>query len=308
MEYKNIMKTILITGATSFIGKNLINFMIDNYKIIAVVRVNSPKINTLPIHKNLSIVQLNMSEYEKLPQILNIKNLYVFIHLSWGGTRGSDRNNEVMQAESYKNSIATLQAAAKLGAKIFMSAGSQAEYGQHNSVITEDTMPEPTTAYGKNKLKFYEYGMKFCDERNIKFLEPRFFSLYGCGDYQGTLIMSMLDKMLKNEPCDLTDCTQKWNFLNIKDAVQGMKILIENKDVKPGAYNFASNDTRELKSFILEMKAIAQSNSKLNFGAIPHNDSGSYGINPDITKLLATGWKPEVSFKNGIKEIITKIL
>ena len=302
------MKTILITGATSFIGQNLINSLIDDYKIIAVVRINSHKINTLPVHKNLSIVQLNMDLYSKLPQILNIKNLYVFIHLSWGGTRGADRSNEQMQNENYKNSILALNAAGQLDAKIFMSAGSQAEYGQLNRIITEDTIPQPTTAYGKNKLKFYEYGMKFCDERNIKFLEPRFFSLYGCGDYQGTLIMSMLDKMLKNEPCDLTDCTQKWNFLNIKDAVNGMKILIENEDVKAGAYNFASNDTRELKSFLLEMKAITQSSSKLNFGAIPHNDSGSYGINPDVTKLLATGWKPEVSFKNGIKEIITKNL
>ena len=308
MEYKNTMKIILITGATSFIGQHLINLLINDYKIVAVVRVNSSKINTLPVNKNLSIVQLNMDSYSKLPQILNIKNLYAFIHLSCGGTRGADRSNEQMQNENYKNSILALKAAEQLGTKIFMSAGSQAEYGQLNSVITEDTIPQPTTAYGKNKLKFYEYGMKFCDERNIKFLEPRFFSLYGCGDYQGTLIMSMLDKMLKNEPCDLTDCTQKWNFLNIKDAVKGMKILIENKDVKTGAYNFASNDTRELKSFILEMKAIAQSNSKLNFGAIQHNDSGRYGINPDITKLLATGWKPEVSFKNGIKEIITKNL
>ena len=307
MEYKNIMKTILITGATSFIGQNLIRYLINDYKIIAVMRVNSPKINSLPNHKNLSVIQLNMDSYNTLSKILNIKNLYSFIHLSWGGTRGADRNNEQMQKENYKNSILALKAAEQLGAKIFMCAGSQAEYGQFNSVITEDTMPEPTTAYGKNKLKFYEYGMKFCSERHIKFLEPRFFSLYGIGDYQGTLIMSMLDKMLKNEPCDLTDCTQKWNFLNIKDAVNGMKILIENEDVKPGAYNFASNDTRALKRFLLEMKAITKSNSKLNFGAIPHNDSGKYGINPDITKLLATGWKPEVSFESEIKELINNI-
>ena len=52
------------------------------------------------------------------------------------------------------------------------------------------------------------------------------------------------------------------------------------------------------------MKAITKSNSKLNFGVIPHNDSGKYGINPDVTKLLATGWKPEVSFESGIRDIL----
>ena len=146
--------------------------------------------------------------------------------------------------------------------------------------------------------------MEFCKNNNIKFVEPRFFSLYGAGDYKGTLIMSMLDKMLKNEPCDLTDCMQKWNFLNIKDAVAGMKFLLENEQVKSGAYNFASNDTRELKSFLFEMKDIADSKSQLNFGAIPHNDSGKYGINPDITKLLNTGWHPKINFEDVIREII----
>lgn len=300
------MKTILITGATSFIGLNLLNYLLNDYKIIAIVRSNSQKLEKLPVNVNLSVVELNLEKYDKLPLIIT-ENIYGFIHLAWNGTRGADRENIEIQKLNYKYSISALHSAAKLNAKIFMSAGSQAEYGLQNNIITENTVPKSVTAYGKSKLKFYEYGMEFCKNNNIKFVEPRFFSLYGPGDYEGTLIMSMLDKMLKNEPCDLTDCTQKWNFLNIKDAVAGMKILLESKLVKSGAYNFASNDTRELKNFLLEMKAITKSNSKLNFGAIPHNDSGKYGINPDVTKLLATGWKPEVSFENGIKELINNI-
>ena len=82
----------------------------------------------------------------------------------------------------------------------------------------------------KQNFKDFQYDevVSFCKNNNVKFVEPRFFSLYGAGDYGGTLIMSVLDKMLKNESCDLTDCTQKWNFLNIKDAVTGIKILLEN--------------------------------------------------------------------------------
>lgn len=297
------MKTILITGATSFIGLNLLNYLLNDYKIIAIVRSNSQKLEKLPVNVNLSVVELNLEKYDKLPLIIT-ENIYGFIHLAWNGTRGADRENIEIQKLNYKYSISALHSAAKLNAKIFMSAGSQAEYGLQNNIITENTVPKSVTAYGKSKLKFYEYGMEFCKNNNIKFVEPRFFSLYGPGDYEGTLIMSMLDKMLKNEPCDLTDCTQKWNFLNIKDAVAGMKILLESKLVKSGAYNFASKDTRELKSFLLEMKNITNSKSILNFGAILHNDSGKYGINPDISKLLNTGWQPKISFEDGIREII----
>lgn len=297
------MKCILITGATSFIGLNLLNYLLNDYKIIAVVRPNSQKLENLPVNVNLSVAELNLEEYDKLPLIIT-ENIYGFIHLAWNGTRGADRENIEMQKLNYKFSISALHSAVKLNANIFMSAGSQAEYGLQNNIITEYTVPKPVTAYGKSKLKFYKYSMEFCKNNNIKFVEPRFFSLYGAGDYKGTLIMSILDKMLKNEPCDLTDCMQKWNFLNIKDAVTGMKLLLEGEQVKSGAYNFASNDTRELKSFLLEMKNITNSKSILNFGAIPHNDSGKYGINPDIRKLLNTGWQPKISFEDGIREII----
>ena len=82
--------------------------------------------------------------------------------------------------------------------------------------------------------------------------------------------------------------------------------MLENEQVKSGTYNFASNDTRELKSFLLEMKNITNSKSKLNFGVLPHNDSGKYGINPDITKLLNTGWQHKISFEDGIRDILYK--
>ena len=297
------MKTILITGATSFIGLNLINYLLNNYKVIAVVRPNSEKISLLPESKNLLVLELEMKDYYRFPSLIK-EPIHAIAHLSWGGTREIDRNNIELQEQNFKYSISALHSAAKLNAKIFMSAGSQAEYGVQNEIISENTVPKPVSAYGKSKLKFYEYGIEFCKNNNVKFVEPRFFSLYGTGDYEGTLIMSMLDKMLKNEPCDLTYCTQKWNFLNIKDAVAGMKILLENEQVESGAYNFASNDTRKLKNFLLEMKDIADSKSKLNFGVLPHNDSGKYGINPDITKLLNTGWQPKISFEDGIREII----
>ena len=299
------MKTILITGATSFIGLNLINYLLNDYKVIAVVRPNSEKISLLPEIKNLVVLGLEMKDYYRLPSLIK-EPIYAMVHLSWGGTRGIDRNNIELQEQNFKYSISALHSAAKLKAKVFMSAGSQAEYGLQNEIISENTVPKHVTAYGKSKLKFYEYGIEFCKNNNIKFVEPRFFSLYGAGDYEGTLIMSMLTKMLKNEPCDLTDCTQKWNFLNIKDAVAGMKILLECEEVKSGAYNFASKDTRELKSFLLEMKKITNSKSQLNFGAIPHNDSGKYGINPDITKLLNTGWQPKIRFEDGIRILIEK--
>lgn len=302
------MRNIVITGATSFIGINLIKELLktDSYKIYAVVRENSLKISMLPKDKRVIIVHADMSEYDQLPEKVS-DNVYCFVQLAWNGTRAPNRDNVEIQRKNYEYSVKALNSAIKMNARVFLTAGSQAEYGPQAGLVTETTKANTQTEYGKFKLKFYNTAKELCKKHDIKFYEPRFFSLYGYGDYEKTLVISVLRKMLKNEKCDLTDCTQDWNFLHIRDAAHGMKMLIQNISIEDGIYNFGSINTRQLKEFVKEMKHISVSKSLLNFGAIAHNDSGKNGLKPCVSKLLSIGWHEQISFDDGIKELVEQL-
>ena len=299
------IKTVFITGATSFIGTNLIEGLYNkNYNIVAIVRKNSTKLNLLSKYKKIEIVELDMEEIEKLPDLVKT-NCDIFYHLAWNGTRGASRDDKNMQKENYYNSINALKVAKKLCCKTFISAGSQAEYGIHNEIVTEETLEKPVTEYGKYKLEFCNYAKSFCKDNDIIFIEPRFFSLYGLGDDERTLIISSIDKMLKGEELNLTECLQTWNYLNIKDAVDAL-LELQNTNV-PGVYNFGSNDTRTLKDFISEIYSITKSKSIINFGVVPYPESGMVNVNPCISKLKkAINWEPKIKFSDGIEEIIEK--
>lgn len=138
-------------------------------------------------------------------------------------------------------------------------------------------------------------------------MSPDFFSLYGEDDYEGTMIISVLKKMLKNEDCMLTECTQMWNFLHIDDAVEAVIRLGESTEAK-GIYNLASTDTRPLKEFIIEMKKLTGSDSLLVFGRIPYPKTGAVGFTPVVDKVMyELNWEPKVSFKEGILRNIQSI-
>jgi len=297
------MKNIFITGATSFIGVNLIKELIKSKNnIIAIIRNNSKHKDLLSEFNNIKIVELDMEEIERLPELINI-DCDVFYHLAWNGTRGALRDDKSIQTDNYNNSINALNTAQKMGCKIFFSAGSQAEYGVNSGLISEDVKEAPVTEYGINKLKFCNYAKEYCKNHNITFIEPRFFSLYGIGDYENSLINSCINKMLNNEDIDLTKCIQTWNYLNVKDAVKAL-VLLQNNN-KSGVYNVASSDTRILKDFIDDIYSVTKSKSKLNYGAIPYPSTGIVTINPSIDKIKSeTNWKTEVTFIDGIKEII----
>lgn len=300
------MKKVIITGATSFIGLRLIKRLIEGpYEIVAIVRPNSPKSSSLPKTDRIKIVEAEMKEYKNLAKLVG-DPCDIYFSLAWNGTRGAERNDDTMQEENYKYSMDAVYGAIKLGCTMIVSAGSQAEYGQYNCQIDEGTPEKPVTAYGRYKLKYYYDLYALCKERNIAFKEPRFFSLYGEDDFEGTMVISMIKNMLEDKDCLLTEGVQMWDFLYIADAIEGIVALIE-KPCTNGAYNFGSGITKPLKEYIEEMHCLTNSRSQLIYGRVPYPETGMVSIEPDISKLRdETGWFPRVSFSEGVKKIIAK--
>ena len=90
--------------------------------------------------------------------------------------------------------------------------------------------------------------------------------------------------MKKNKDVNMTEGKQYWNYIYIKDLSKIIISLIFNKKAK-GIFNLASDDTRPLKEYILDMKNVLNSKSKINFGAIPYRQEGIVNIRPSIYKL-----------------------
>lgn len=294
---------IVITGANSFIGKEFIHELekekrVENgIDIIEIIRKETD------IEDDNQKIIMEMEKYDQLDKYL--KKIDVLVALAWDGTRGETRGDSERQQKNVECNTHLIEIAGKLGCKKVILAGSQAEYGRAIDVpITERTESKPVSEYGKAKWKLYTLAEKICEKYGMKLYEPRFFSLYGKGDYEQTLISQAVKKMKNNELCEFTECKQQWNYLHIQDAVRGMIDLIK-KDAEPGIYNFASYDTRQLKDYVLEIKNILKSNSEIRFGARPYGKEDIGDIQPSVEKLVSeTGWRPSISFDEGIKSMI----
>lgn len=299
------MKTIVITGATSFIGVHIIKeYLRHDCKVIGVVRSNSKNLNRLPSNDNLKIIKLDMNEIEKILEKLEEIKVDIFYHLAWEGARVPYRDDSVLQNNNYECALKAMSVAKKLGSKIFIGSGSQAEYGKCNGKIDENYPTNPTTAYGKAKLKTYEVLRDMSKENNIKFIWTRIFSVYGVYDYKGSLVMNALYKMKTNQDIELTECKQIWDFIYVEDVATIM-YLLANVNCSDGIYNIASGDSRQLKEFVLEMKEICSSTSQLKFGTIPYDSEGIVSFEPNVDKLKSNlGYSCKISFDEGIRKIL----
>ncbi len=296
----------IVTGATSFIGLELTDYLLSQqHQVVAVCRPDSKGLSKIPA--GVKIVTAEMSRYGCLYR--DIEHADVFVNLAWGGTGHDGRNVQDVQKENVTNTVAAMFAADKMGCKVFVEAGSQAEYGTVMEKITEETPCHPFSEYGKAKLEVKNRLFELSEQLGIKYIHLRIFSLFGENDHPWTLVMSSIDKMLRNEPIDLSSCTQKWNFLYVKDAVKQITGLVEHalnsKTFRHDVYNIASDDTRMLKLFVEEMYSLTGSNSVLNFGAV--KPSNTVSLNPNMAKTeSATGFLSEYKFNEVVNKIIEK--
>ena len=294
---------VIITGANSFVGQRIIHFGLKKgWNITGFVRKGTIE---MALEKGAKYVFADMSEY---PQKLELSGRSdCLINLAWRGTRGLDREDSILQKMNREETIGAIKTAIENGVSTVVTAGSQLEYGHHLGLIDESVKCNPDSEYGKQKYELFLTASDMCLCNNVRIIEPRFFSLYGPGDYKGTMIMSIINKMLSNEQCLLTECTQLWDYLYVDDAAAALVELINNNDAK-GVYNFGSGDCRELKAYVEEMRQITRSSSEIVYGAVPYPETGPVSIWPDVSKLTGLiGNYVSTDFESGVKKIINSI-
>lgn len=302
------MDKYVVTGATGLIGTQLVSKLLENDCFVyAIIRPESINKNRIIQHDNLQIIELGIEDYCLLYKYIPVSVDGIF-HLAWEGGRGSSRNDKDIQYKNYICSIDLMISAIKLGVNVFIGSGSQAEYGKCTGKIDENYTTSPITEYGKYKLKTYETLKNLSQENNIKFIWPRIFSVYGKYDFDNTLIMSSLKKLSKNENLQLTECRQDWDFIHVKDAVDALYLLGLSNCIA-GIYNIASGYSRPLREFVIDLKRITNSSSKLDFGAIEYGSEGIVSFNPSVLKLKTnTTWTCNISFEEGILELYQYII
>ena len=298
------MKRVVITGATSMIGVALINECIrNNIEVVAIVRKSSSRIGRLPCSDLLRVVESDLSSLSTID--LSGFSYDVFYHFAWDGTVRGPREDVLLQWNNLKYTMDAVELAHRIGCRAFIGAGSQAEYGIYTKKIYANMAVNPITPYGVAKYAAGKLSASYCEKYGMRSIWGRIFSTYGINDNSETMIQYALRQFRAGKPAQFSAATQKWNYLYEADAGKIFYLLGE-KNVPSGTYCVASEDTRPLKDFILEMQQVYGNDAQCIFA--PPSNEKMVSLDPDITSLVeAIGWRPQTSFAEGIRKIIENI-
>ena len=322
-------RNIFITGATGMIGLALIRSLLEHDradsndfcpigKIYAIVRENSTKLSLLPSSRKVVPIACDLDNLYRLPFLIRsyegdtdfeklIKSpANIFYHFGWAGTGGAaNRAKSDIQRQNHTFSIQAVHAAADLGCCKFIGAGSQAEYGLcSDNPIRPDSVTDPVSPYGIAKLIAGETVLEICPKYHMDGFWVRIFSVYGTRDRTNSMIMSTIAKLKKDEKPSFTPAEQLWDYLNEKDAGNAFR-LIGEKSTGNKVYCLGCGQSRPLAEYIYTIRDAVDPSLPVGIGDLPYPYHAVMNLCADISALQKdTGWKPEVRFEDGIKDIL----
>jgi Nucleoside-diphosphate-sugar epimerases len=298
------IKTAIVTGPTGAIGSSLCSLLANNgIHVFAVVHPGSSRIASIENRPEITKIECDLTELSHLKDLITEK-VDLFYHLAWVGTTGISRDNAGMQISNVQYTIDAVHAAANLGCKLFIGAGSQAEYGNVNKPLTASTPCFPETDYGTAKLCAGIMSRLECKKLSMEHIWIRILSVYGPHDNKNSFISMLIDKLSDHKSISMTNGEQIWDYLYEDDAANAL-YLVALHGKNGSIYPLGSGLKEQLKDYTEVVKNIIDPDAIIGYGNVEYSKNQVMYLVADIFDIKRdTGFVPSVSFSEGIHKCI----
>jgi nucleoside-diphosphate-sugar epimerase len=295
------MSSILVTGASGFVGKPLVERLVRDGADVHAVSTQETHPNVRGIHWH----RLDLRDTDATARLLRDVRPERLVHLAWYVEHGKFWD----ASENLDWVVASLQLArafADAGGRRAVMLGSCAEYDwtAAGTPLREGTSPvDPATFYGVCKDSLHRAGTAFAAKSGFEFAWGRLFFLYGPREAPGRLVSSVARSLLAGEPVDTTSGTQRRDFMHVDDVAGALAALALSH--VEGAVNIATGEAWPVARIVEEIAIAAGRPDQVRLGALPDRAGEPELIVADVTRLREeVGFSPRRELAQGIADTV----
>jgi len=276
------MKSVLVTGATGFIGRHTLSLLLEKgYEVHAVT--SAEPLADAPV--DVQWHTANLLKSEDIDQLLQEVKPAHLLHFAWIATPGvywtSPENEEWLEMGKY-----LFEEFVKHGGERIVGAGTCAE---HN----------PSTAYGQSKLALQEA----LGNMDVSSAWGRIFYLYGPHEHPNRLASSVIQSLLKKERVACSHGKQIRDFLYVEDVASAFVALLES--TVTGPVDIGSGEDSTVGSIIEVIAQQLDGMDSIDWGALPVPEDDIPRIVADVHRLQdEVQWSPSFLLDDGLKRTI----
>lgn len=292
-----IKQTILLTGATGFLGSHLLEALLaKGHKVVILKRTAS---NTWRIEHLLNQVVSYDVDLQPLELAFEQQQIDVVMHTACHYGRNGDEISQIVES-NLMFGLRILDACLKFNTDTFFN--------------TDTLLQKHLNVYTLSKKQFVEWLQQKAD--NIQVINLKLEHMYGPKDDATKFVPWVLSQLKANVPeIKLTKGEQERDFIYIDDVVSAYMLLLEKAPglVKFNEFDVGTGQLTTVKSFLESLKAVYEeslgaSTTTLNFGAIPYRVGEMMTVQVNNQALLDLGWSPKTELEDGLKNIIKEFV
>lgn len=181
-----------VTGATGFIGQNLIPVLLERGHNVVATSRDEGKARNFSWFPQVEYVSGNIGKPHR-DLISLLAGCDCVVHLAWPGLPNYDELFHIEQ--NYPESYLFLKLLVRNGLKKLTVAGTCFEYGLKNGCLSEETPPDPVNPYGLAKIFLLRSLEQLRKNHLFQLQWLRLFYQYGPGQAHNSL-MGQLDRAI----------------------------------------------------------------------------------------------------------------
>lgn len=300
------MKNVLVTGSNGFVGKHLINELVENGYQVTGVGIDDSKLK----ERSYKYKKIDLNNIKEI-LTLDLKSFDYVIHLAGLAAVGPSFDNPVLYLNTNLDIEANLfEACIRQDARpLFLIISSGSLYKPDQKLpLNESSEIEATSPYAVSKIGQEELA-KYYRKRSFKCIIARPFNHIGPGQGLGFITSDFAHQVFNNLKTNkkkflVGNLSAKRDYTDVRDIARGYRLLIE-KGVDGETYNLCSGESYSGQSILKRMLSLVNVEFKIikdptKYRSVDYEDI--YGSFNKINK--ATGWKPIFSLNSSIKDIM----
>ena len=286
-------KKVLITGGTGLIGTQTIPLLKEQG-----VEVYALTIGNEHSSEGLTYIKSNLFDKNNIEKIMQDIRPEYLLHYAWLSTGLFNDNTNF---DFLTSSIDLLKSFVKNGGTRVVMAGTYAEYGYHNEILSEDMPAEPINIYSRCKDFVRQISEAYCKNNNVSFGWGRIFSAFGKETDPRRLTSDVINHLKSNQPVTIRSGSLVRDYIYTKDiAAAFVKFLMSDVE---GIVNICTGQETTIHDYVMKIAKIMDAEKLVIF-----NEQSS----PQQVRVVGNprrlnnevGFIPRYTIEEGLREII----
>jgi len=281
---------ILLTGATGYLGGRLCQALTGiGYDVIAVHLNHNERLD-VPVEE--SHVQRVYLSDERIKEIVARGKPDGIIHTATLYGRTGESVPDMINANVIFP-VEMMISAIENGVKFFIN--------------TDSILNKFVSTYSMTKGTFADWLAFYADK--IKAIDIKLDHFYGPNDKGSKFIVNIVDQLKSGvASIDLTEGSQTRDFIYIDDVVSVFTCILEN--ISPltvgqvSKFEIGTGHRSSIRYVVSKLRELMDSETVLNFGAIPYRKNEMLDYNIDTTAIRLLGWVPTVDIDEGLRRVV----